>query len=91
MRRIPTPSLAVSEGLANGMMFRIPREFCDGDHPLRLTPNEELKEWLSARNDPAFPTHRIILSWGLIIEFFDDEFKFEYMLRWSTQAEWSDL
>ena len=90
MRR-PSQEPNIPLGLEQGTMFRIPREFCVGDYAMDLHLCEELWQWLSDRNDPENPTHRIIFSWGVIIEFFDDEFKFEYMLRWSTQAEWPEI
>lgn len=90
MRR-PTLEPNIPLGLEQGTMFRIPREFCVGDYAMDLHLNEELWQWLSDRNDPDNPTHRIIFSWGIIIEFIVDEFKFEYMLRWSTQAEWPEI
>jgi hypothetical protein len=85
----PNPDLTY--GLENGTMFRIPREFCDGTNPINYVINKELMTWLDSRNDPQSPTHRIINSWGVVIEFFDDDFKLEYMLTWSTQADWPEL
>lgn len=90
MRRLPTLDPSITDGLANGTMFRIPRDLSVG-HPMDHALDPELLEWLTARTTKDEPTHRIIHGWGLIIEFLDDDFQLEYMLTWSSMAEWPEF
>lgn len=82
MRRLPKVNPSIPEGLASGTMQRIPREHYLGDSVAMFALKPELIEWLEARTTREAPTHRIIHTWGILIEIFDDEFEVEFALTW---------